>query len=392
MRGERQVVERSTERIAAKLSVLRCVRCRNAQGSLVLEAQGLRCTDCDAQYPIVDGIPIFSIKKAQAVAKRGVLRGLRRKCQTAIRLATGTPLWFTYLAYVSLAERTNFFSSRAAAVHQAVSALFQTDWASSIPYNLYLKAIETRLFANLDIRRPCLEVGGGGGDTSRLAFAGRRIDVDCEYYLDNVWNNLANGADIHSVTDLHVGGSVYDLPCPDESFGTVVMVHIVDHLVDINGALGEVVRVLRPSGLLAFSTYSETVFRHLPLFMRVNRLHERVATAYLDWKTRREYPWDGYSPFVCDEHEEATGQNLFGFDTWRQLGERHKLRLVKYQPFTIGRIWSGLMDLQYRGDPRLFRTPLNRLVSHFVEKELSGELQLDDRDAANVFMVFQKTR
>lgn len=168
------------------------------------------------------------------------------------------------------------------------------------------------------------------------------------------------------------------------------MVHVADHLVDIETAFKELSRVLQSGGRLAFSTYSGFVFHHLPMFRLMGRFSERLANNYKEWRCRRTCVWHGYSPYICDNPEEATGQNLYSISQWKELGKRYSLDLIEYRPFTVGAVWTSMVDLQYRGDPRMFKNALYRLVSHMVAKEVRGDQKLDER-AANLFMIFQKS-
>ncbi|MBW2425639.1 MAG: methyltransferase domain-containing protein [Deltaproteobacteria bacterium] len=61
---------------------------------------------------------------------------------------------------------------------------------------------------------------------------------------------------------LGVCGSAGDLPFADESFDAVVFFEAIEHIAEPGAALDEIVRVLRPSGLLLVSTPDRDIYTH----------------------------------------------------------------------------------------------------------------------------------
>lgn len=376
-------------RIREKLGLFRCPRCKDETAGLQVHdgVRALECGACDTRYPIDRGVPLFA-RLAPDGGGRVPIGRWRSRCEIVLRTAIGTPLWLALLLWVALGERKRPPGPGKALVSE-VERWLSCEFGGT-PYNLYLKAVEAALFGSLGLERPALEIGGGGGDTSRIAFAGKRIDVDCEYYVDNIFYNARRGGDLYASTDLHIGGSVYDLPFRTAAFRTLVTVHVVDHLVDIDAALGEMARVLAPGGRLAFSTYAARVFAHLPLCRALRRFGPGLAERYLVWRRYRVPRWYGYGQLVADDPDNAAGQNLYTIEQWREVGLRHGLCLMEARPFTEGRFWTTFLDLQYRGDPRLLRRPLQQLISRLVDAELRGRVVLAEESAANLFLVFER--
>jgi SAM-dependent methyltransferase len=92
-----------------------------------------------------------------------------------------------------------------------------------------------------------LEIGYGSGIfLPELASRSRRlVGVDLHPGRDGVGEMLAKlGVD---ATLLH--GSVLELPFADEEFNAVVCLSVLEHLRDLEGATGEIGRVLRPRGV-----------------------------------------------------------------------------------------------------------------------------------------------
>ncbi len=384
-------------RIKSKLHLLKCPRCPGPTARLTPGESALLCPQCHSQYPIVNGIPVFSVRSdsleivesRKTISKYSVTKW-RRWLELLLRTVVGTPLWLAFLIYLSVAKRRNFLFQWRTACAPEVAKWLSVRWVAFTPYNLYLKALETNLFSKVELPSPSLEIGGGGGDTSRLVFAGKRVDIDCEYFYHNIALHAARGVDVHAVTDLHIGGSVYNLPCEDASFNSAVMIHIADHLVDIETAFQELSRVLRPGGILALSTYSGYVFEYLPLFRLLRPLSEDLANRYRVWKCHRNSVWSSYGSLISDNPEDANGQNLYTISQWEQLGARHGLELIQSRPFTVAKVYTTLVDFHFRGDSRIFRVPIRRCISHFVESELAAPDTLSESEASNIFMVFRR--
>lgn len=150
-------------RIFDKLAFLRCPNCRDNKRPLLLEEKALFCSQCQAQYPILRGIPVFSAKPHSHGASPNRVSRWTAKPEILRRICVGTPLWFLFVLYMCAVERKNFFRRADSSYAPEVTRWLPFGWASSIPYNLYLKAVETSLFSDLEIRSPSLEVGGGGG-------------------------------------------------------------------------------------------------------------------------------------------------------------------------------------------------------------------------------------
>ncbi len=276
------------------------------------------------------------------------------------RTLLGTPLWASYLARQQAATTDC----------EPVRRLAGTEWYLS-PYNLYLKALEIELFRRFQVVRPALEIGGGGGETSQHAFAGRLIDVDCEYYVPNLGLNLRRGI-LYAVTRAHVGGSPYAMPFRSGAFNTVVSIHVFDHLTAVNTALAEIARVLRPGGLLAFTTYAGHLFDGLP-----------VRTLY-----RRPF-WSGYGSLRHDDPDDARGQNMCSLSEWRAYGQLAGLNLIEVRSFTRRDRFLTAMRLEMAGDPRLFRAWYQRVVSQWINEDLTRPPPY--ADAGNVLLVWQRT-
>ncbi len=92
------------------------------------------------------------------------------------------------------------------------------------------------------------------------AFSGRVLDVGCgskpykRLFYDSVSKTYGRGVtewvglDVRPVGDLQ--GDVTEIPEPDASFDTVFCADLLSYIFDVNMAMGEMARVLKPGGML----------------------------------------------------------------------------------------------------------------------------------------------
>ena len=48
------------------------------------------------------------------------------------------------------------------------------------------------------------------------------------------------------------------------------------------------------------------------------------------------------------------------------------------------------MDYFHIGYSKYLKSPVQRLISHLVDKELSGNVVIDENSADNIFLIFRK--
>ncbi len=130
-----------------------------------------------------------------------------------------------------------------------------------------------------------LDVGCGSGWLG--AHCHRRGALVCA--VDIGWVGVA-GAKARFAEAAYQVSDLYYLPFAAECFDSVVLSEVVEHLEDIDAALAEARRVLRPRGRLVVSVpYRETIVEHLcihcnrltPANAHLHRFDEETLAAYL---------------------------------------------------------------------------------------------------------------
>ena len=114
-----------------------------------------------------------------------------------------------------------------------------------------IRSLEHRLFAEEVLEHPVLDIGCGDGHYAAAAFPDG-IDVG----VDITWPIVAEARRRGPYKHLDVADGTR-LPYADASFRTVVGNCVIEHIVDIEGVVQEVARVLVPGGRFIFSVPGE---------------------------------------------------------------------------------------------------------------------------------------
>jgi SAM-dependent methyltransferase len=150
---------------------------------------------------------------------------------------------------------------------------------------------------------PMLDVGAGDGHFASLLFPGG-VDVG----IDPSREALKEASERGVYRNLQVA-SACELPFGDEAFASVISNCVLEHIPDLDSALAEIARVLKPGGMFATTVPSPNYEGYLlgtTLFRTIGL--RSLARAYGKWMTRISYHYHYYSP-----------------EEWRQRLSRHGL-------------------------------------------------------------------
>lgn len=174
---------------------------------------------------------------------------------------------------------------------QAVPDFLRPHLVSLPLHRALLRAVECRLLARYRYERPILDVGCGDGHFGSLLFP-EGVDVG----IDPSPRSIAEARSRGAYRELYVA-SACKLPFPDESFGSVLSNCVLEHIPDLDGALDEIGRVLKPGGLFVLTVPSPNYERFLlgSTLLRGIRLGF-LARLYGRWMTRISFHYHYYSP------------------------------------------------------------------------------------------------
>ena len=154
-----------------------------------------------------------------------------------------------------------------------------------------LRSVEARLVYRYRFDHPVLDVGCGDGHFASLLFP-EGVDVG----IDPSPGAVEQSRKWDVYRDLKVAGAC-GLPFPDESFASVISNCVLEHIPDLDRALGEIARVLRPGGLFVTTVPSPNYERYLLGSTIFRSLGLRpLEKAYGSWMTRISYHYHYYSP------------------------------------------------------------------------------------------------
>lgn len=258
-------------------------------------------------------------------------------------------------------------------------------------FNLILKAGEMVQFNRMNkyIMEPSLEIGCADSRTTNMIFEDsiKSITFGCEYFMDNFLNGKEGLSDeMFKVIKYYVGGSFRALPFRTGIFNSIIMVHIIDHIVDIGQGLKEISRILKPGGYLVMTGFSKYTFENLPGVRLRKIFSKKWSNRYKEERLAKNNPRG--SPLKSDFEYDATGQNIFSIEEWRGIAKAYGFEVKDYGFF--GKYFSYFKDIEYRGyhNSILFNRFIYAAISEIIERE--RRRPLSEEASTNIILVLKK--
>lgn len=197
-------------------------------------------------------------------------------------------LYFSILVLVGNLLPKRRVTKQTAAIIKDLAVRF-----SHIPEILIFKGIELEAACSRNYAGKGLDIGCGNGYTGAVlmqnAGRGELHGIDRSIYFDS-WNS-------HKT---FVAGDARNLPYANASFDFAVCLGVLDHIYEVERALSEIVRTLKPGGHLTFaiqtahfreSTLWYRVYRALGLHVKANKFQDYRDVYDIIYHYRTEAEW-----------------------------------------------------------------------------------------------------
>lgn len=214
------------------------------------------------------------------------------------------------------------------------------------PHLALLRAVESRLMCAVPLLAPVLDIGTGDGHFASSTYQGLPIDVGLEVDAGAVRETAARpGVYRHLVR-----AGAESLPFPARSFRTVVSNCVLEHVLDLDAALGEIGRVLREpesaeagaGGIFATTVPSEHFAEFLLGASALRRLGLGSAA-------------DGYGRFF---NRISRHYHVYPLSTWREKLSAAGLEVLEAVDYFSAAAHRRFDLSHYLGLPNLIRKRL----------------------------------
>jgi len=139
----------------------------------------------------------------------------------------------------------------------------------------FLRAIECRRMSAITFEPPVLDLGCGDGMFGNILFDGRQKSVDFGIDISRKDIRRAKETGVYQLLQV---ADICNLPFADATIGAIYSNSVFEHLPDIDGALFEAARVLKPGGKLVLTSPNDQLEDNF-LFARFVRLLHFSAAA-----------------------------------------------------------------------------------------------------------------
>lgn len=193
---------------------------------------------------------------------------------------------------------------------------------------------ELELFCSIELQHPVLDHCCGDGFIAGEAFPGILLDAGIDISRKQLDAALARG----NYSEVKWADAGVELPYPERTFATVVNNSGIEHIPDLDRAISEIARVLKPGGRVFLNVLNSRYFERWPL-------SSKTANSYRE-----------FQPFYHASDE----------DGWRNVLESHHLREVTFVDYFDKDVSKLMAKLDYRYSAFYFKKAFSLDV--FVER------------------------
>lgn len=327
--------------------LLRCPSCLQTFRNFIDEEDRLTCTSCNKHYPIVDGLPILLneinqnsmnlVQTKRVTVKKKLKQSNCLKNIIWIQIGSLKRMILHPLSQIKLLYYMVYCALQLRCYPGPVKDKKKKDlffnyyydrclW-KNLPGHLILKLFEGYCYQDTEIKSHCLEIGPGGGTTTMLNFHGKDLTFGLEYFGDNITNNTRN------LFKMVVVGGISPIPFGNQTLATILAVHIIDHILNIDDLLEEIVRVLKPGGRFIFTTNGSKY-----PFLKYHPFRPKTLDVANQWELKmfNSSRPGGFPLLKSDNPEDAIGQNNYTKNEWEEIAKKHGLKVSQYKEFICG--------------------------------------------------------
>lgn len=176
-------------------------------------------------------------------------------------------------------------------------------------FRALIRSVECRLFEKCaPLESPVLDVGCGDGHFASMAFD-RPLFAGIDMNAEHLREARARGSHLNLVR-----ASATAIPFCDNFFQTVVANCVVEHIPDLDAALGEISRVLRPGGRFLFGVPSHLFASMLLGSTALSSIKlKRLSKRYGDWFNHHSLHFHTYNP---DDWHARLASHGFEVEQW----------------------------------------------------------------------------
>ena len=249
----------------------------------------------------------------------------------------------------------------------AQSSYWSTLWKhyTAAPSVALCRVPELEYAASLNARGNFLDHCCGDGYFASLAWKQERIFAGCD--ISEISIALAEKIGIYGRLD--ICDASISLPYEAETFDVVFNNSALEHIYDLDSALLEISRVLRPGGILALNVLNHRYFEWWPL-------DDRSKQVYRDWQ-----------PFY----------HALSIEEWKQRLSKAGLELFDHKGYFDREISQRFAKLDYLFSGYYIRglnfwyvkmyLRLNSLISSILKRQLEGLDWKTDPDAGAGYFI-----